>query len=914
MFALGPLSFGAPLALAGLVSLPLLWLLLRATPPAPKRAIFPPLRLLLGAPDDAETPQHAPWWLILFRLLIAALIIIALARPVWTPPDVEEETRPALIVMDTGWASAAAWNDMRQEAERLIDEAARDGRPVSLVTTAPTGQAAPALRPGNADDARRQLETAQPQPWPADRGATADRIDAARENGTLEGGMAVTWLSDGVDSRDAADLSRMLDTLGDLTVIEPDAGRAPLALAAPEPAADGLSVSVLRAGRDFPRTVAVTALGGDGRAIARHDLTFAAGEGQASADIALPLDLRNRIASLRLDGTASAASVRLLGDQWQRPRVGLITLESDEGQPLLSDLHYVRSALGPHAQLVNGDLDALLAEDVSILVMTDSARSDDARITEFVNGGGVLIRFAGPRLAAQGDDLLPVILREGGRLFGGSLNWDEPQRIAAFPDTSPFAGLPSDSTATIDRQVLAQPGSATPDRVWARLEDGTPLVTAERRARGWIVLFHVTASPDWSDLPLSGLFPRMLQRLMGLSQGGTASVPGNGAWVLDRALDASGQLVAAPVTARPVPAAAFDTTPVSPVAPPGLYRLGSAASALNIVGPDTRMDALPRDLPGARFAGLDGPRASHFDALLLAAALIMLTLDVIIALGLAGRLSLRLGGATAAAALAFGLAPLTAPGAEAQEMPDGPQLTELSDEMMQAALTLRFGYVRTGDAAIDSRSEAGLAGLSQEIFRRSAMEPEPPLAVDVNSDELIFFPLLYWPVTRDAGPLSEEASRRVSAYMAAGGLIVFDTQDADISMLRAGAPHPGLVNVLDSIDVPALSQIPSDHVLTRAFYLLQEFPGRYADSPVWVEANPDGASRDGTSGVIIGSHDWATAWSRGEGGGAAAPIEGGDRQREMAIRFGVNIAMYALTGNYKADQVHVPDILERLGQ
>ena len=721
----------------------------------------------------------------------------------------------------------------------------------------------------------------------------------------------MTWLSDGVDSRDAADLSRTLDGLGDLTVIEPDAGRAPLALAAPEPAADGLTVSVLRASRDFPRTVAVTALGSDGRAIARRDVTFEAGDGTASADISLPLDLRNRIASLRLDGTTSAASVRLLGDQWQRPRVGLITLESDEGQPLLSDLHYVRSALGPHAQLIDGDLETLLAEDISILVMTDNTRSDDAHIVDFVNEGGVLIRFAGPRLAAQGDDLLPVILREGGRLFGGSLNWDEPQRIAAFPDTSPFAGLPADSTATIDRQVLAQPGSATPDRVWARLEDGTPLVTAERRARGWIVLFHVTASPDWSDLPLSGLFPRMLQRLMGLAQGGTASVPGNGAWVLDRALDASGQLVAAPTSARPVPAASIDTTPVSPVAPPGLYRLGSAASALNIIRPDTRMDPLP----GASFAGLDGPRARHFDALLLAAALIMLTLDVVIALGLAGRLPIRLGGATAAALLALGLAPLAAPTADAQDAPQAaPQRVELSDEMMQAALTLRFGYVTTGDTTIDNRSRAGLTGLSEEIFRRSAMEPEPPLAVNVNSDELIFFPLLYWPVTRDAAPLSDEASRRVAAYLAAGGLIVFDTQDADIAMLRAGAPHPGLVNVLDSIDVPALSQIPSDHVLTRAFYLLQEFPGRYSGSPVWVEANPDGASRDGTSGVIIGSHDWATAWSRGENGGAAAPIEGGDRQRELAIRFGVNIAMYALTGNYKADQVHVPDILERLGQ
>ena len=120
--------------------------------------------------------------------------------------------------------------------------------------------------------------------------------------------------------------------------------------------------------------------------------------------------------------------------------------------------------------------------------------------------------------------------------------------------------------------------------------------------------------------------------------------------------------------------------------------------------------------------------------------------------------------------------------------------------------------------------------------------------------------------------------------------------------------------MLESIDVPPLAQIPPDHVLTRAFYLLQEFPGRYSGSPVWVEANPNGASRDGTSGVIIGAHDWASAWARGERGEALAPVEGGERQREMATRFGVNIAMYALTGNYKADQVHVPDILERLGQ
>lgn len=908
MFAFGPLSFAAPLALIGLLALPALWFLLRATPPAPRRAIFPPLRLLLGAPDDAETPQHAPWWLILFRLLIAALIIIALARPVWTPPSVENESRPALIVLDNGWASASAWTDLQREAGRLIDEADRDGRPVALATTAETGQAHPTLRLSDADTARSILETARPQAWPTQRDNLADRIDTARENGEIDGELAVTWLSDGLASPEDARLARSLSRLGDLTILEPDSGRAALALAPPETSPDGFTVEVRRAPTDLPRTVGITAIGSDGRALARRDVTIEADAGSATANIALPLDLRNRIASLRLDGSTSAAAVHLLGDSWQRPRVGLIELTNDEGQPLLSDLHYIESALTDRAELVRGHLDDLLAAEPAILVMTDAARSDDARIQDFVNQGGVLIRFAGPRLAARGDELLPVDLRQGGRLFGGALNWEEPQSLADFPSGSPFSGLPVDRSATVDRQVLAQPGSATPDKVWARLEDGTPLVTAERRARGWIVLFHVTASPEWSDLPLTGLFPRMMQRLMGLAQGGAVSAPANGSWVLDRALDAQGQLANAPVSARPINAAAFDSAQPGPETPPGLYRLGPASAALNVIDTDTRIAALPRDLPGAVFAGLDGPRPIRFTAGLLAAALVLLALDVLVALLLAGRLAnLRIGGLAAAVLLGLAALPGT-PQAGAQE-------TQGDDRFaMEAALALRFAYVRTGDAALDRRSEAGLTGLGREITRRSAMEPDAPMGVDIDTDPLLFFPMIYWPVTEDAQPLAPETAERVSAYLQSGGLIVFDTQDADVAMLRAGAPHPGLINVLESIDVPPLAQIPPDHVLTRAFYLLQEFPGRYSGSPVWVEANPNGASRDGTSGVIIGAHDWASAWARGERGEALAPVEGGERQREMATRFGVNIAMYALTGNYKADQVHVPDILERLGQ
>ncbi|MBR9824711.1 MAG: DUF4159 domain-containing protein [Alphaproteobacteria bacterium] len=899
MFALGPLSFATPLALLGLLALPALWYLLRATPPAPKRAIFPPLRLLLNAPDDNETPHHAPWWLILFRLLIAALIIIALAQPVWTPPSVVDEERPGLIIVDNGWRAASSWPQTERRIERQLAEIERDGRLVAIAFTASTGQAPANIVMGDADEARRQLDNAAPQPWSGDRGNLAERLSAA----SLLENLAVTWYSNGVESDGARELARVLNGFGGSRIIEPEAGFAPLALYAPEVTTEGLTVAVTRAPQDLPLETAVTALGADGRALARAELSFDGGEGRTNASIALPLDLRNRITSLRIEGQQSAGAVRLLGDRWRRPRVGLIEANSDEGQPLLADLHYVESAIAPFSVTERGDLASLVEAEPAVLIMVDDARSDDQSVDDFVNQGGLLLRFAGPRLAARGDDLLPVELREGGRLFGGALNWDEPQRMAAFSAQSPFAGLPSDGAATIQRQVLAAPASATPDRVWARLEDGTPLVTAQRRGRGWIVLFHVTAGPTWSDLPLSGLFPRMLERVLGLAQNGEASGPAAGAWVIDRSLDAEGRLSEAPATARPIPVEQFDRLEPSPIAPPGLYRLGAASNALNTVTPDTRMDALSRDLPGAIYQSAEGPRALHFQAGLLVAAMVMLILDVLIALGLAG----RLGAPALAALMLFAILPA---------LPGQPQAFAQDDteRLLNSALDLRFAYAMSGDSQLDERSRAGLTGLGREVMRRSAIEPSSPMGVNIETDEILFFPMIYWPVSRDAPPLSEAAAARVTAYLQGGGLIIFDTQDADIAMLRAGAPHPGLVNVLESIDVPALARIPSDHVLTRSFYLLDTFPGRFADAPVWVEANPDGASRDGTSGVVIGSNDWASAWAVDENGRPLATVDGGERQRELATRFGVNMAMYALTGNYKADQVHIPDILERLGQ
>jgi Domain of unknown function (DUF4159) len=236
----------------------------------------------------------------------------------------------------------------------------------------------------------------------------------------------------------------------------------------------------------------------------------------------------------------------------------------------------------------------------------------------------------------------------------------------------------------------------------------------------------------------------------------------------------------------------------------------------------------------------------------------------------------------------------------------------------------------TGDAEVDNVSRAGLAGLTLFLAQRTALEAGDPVGLDLARDELAFFPLIYWPISPNAPKPSAQALARIDAYMKQGGTVLFDTRDAVIAPPGQGGESrgPGMLalrSILSSLDIPELEPISRDHVLTKTFYLLRDFPGRFNSGQLWVEAMPtdteiDEDKRparggDGVSSILITSNDLAGAWAMRADGQPMLPLSPGEpRQREFAFRAGVNIVMYTLTGNYKADQVHIPALLERLGQ
>jgi len=379
--------------------------------------------------------------------------------------------------------------------------------------------------------------------------------------------------------------------------------------------------------------------------------------------------------------------------------------------------------------------------------------------------------------------------------------------------------------------------------------------------------------------------------------------------------------------ARPIAAAEFDKTRIGPQHPPGLYGSESRFRALNVTSPKFTIAPLPR-LPSALDAEpYVSEESTPLKGPLLMAAFVLLIADGLAVLILAGwlRFGRRRASATAATVLALALLAANAP-ARAQD-------AGLSPEMrfaLRATHDTHLAYVTTGNPTVDATSLAGLRGLNEVLISRTAFEPGEPVGVDITRDPLSFFPLLYWPVTANAKVLSDKALAKIDAYMKNGGTILFDTRDNQQSLEGAGGElvtpeTKALRRILGRLDIPPLEVVPADHVMTKAFYLLQSFPGRWAGGQLWVEAGPSGNDEeidkrnprnpDGVSAVIIGSNDYASAWAIDPTGRHMFPVvPGGARQREMAYRTGVNVVMYALTGNYKADQVHVPALLERLGQ
>jgi hypothetical protein len=955
------IGFSSPLILLALLGLPLLWWLLKATPPKPRRQIFPPLVLLETLKTRSQSPAHTPWWLLVLRILLIGLVIMFCAGPMLNPSGnlFANNAQTIVVMVDNSWSSGASFEAIQQEALYTVDEAGRQDGKIILW---PLADSNPDLSVLSALEAKDQLRALQPLPIPLQSKIILQKLTQLSEK-MAQNAINFVYAGTGLISEDLSlafqEINRNANWQSVFLVQTPDDF---LTLKQIEQTGD-LSFQMATSLLQNKAPVTIGLYDNKNNILEQQIITDYELNSAETISFDLPLPLLQDAAYARILQQNHAGAVALIDGRLKRKNIAILSGEkATQNQSLLRETHYLERAFRPYANITLYDnqpvqqalLQALDTNPSLIALVSVGQLSSEGHnaLQDWIDQGGLLLRFASPELSLAKDPLTPVPLRAGSRQLGGTLSWQTPQGLGLLPQTSPFSNDNNFSDIVINKQILADPAALEPQMVWVELADGTPLVTAKQQGEGEIVLFHVPASPGWSNLPLSGLFETMMATLAAraplfiapnenaidnnsssqnnLTRNQTPLKPlrvlsGKGEWTWPddnhRALDFS-------IESSPI---------VSEQHPPGFYGELKTPFALNLSDDQKTLAPITDFTPSSPFNILPFRSDKPLDLrpYLLALALLLLFIDSIAMVYLSGLFSYlqrkRSGQSSMAAmALFFGaslfMALLTMPSALLA------QTAVSNDTFAQyASAETRLAYILTGNTEVDNISQKGLAGLSLVLAERTALEPGEPVGVDLLKDDLSLFPLLYWPLTADITarlkPQREAVLARLENYMQHGGTVLFDTRDATSpARLFSGALSPETAQLrllLQGLDIPLLEPVPDDHVLGKTFYLLESFPGRTATGQLWVEQQTPAQTsdsrpvrqNDGVSSLLITSNNMAAAWALDENGLPFLPTIPPDPfQREWSYRAGINIVMYVLTGNYKADQVHVPALLERLGQ
>lgn len=945
MFGL-PLGFTSPLILGALIVLPILWYLLKLTPPKPQYEFFPPLEILRKLTQDKQTPAKSPWWLTLLRLAIATLLILAMAGPIWRPQEpISNSKNDVILIVDDGWASGNIWDDITSRANLILSNAATNNSLVTLIrSTDPHAKNYKNLLPEHVKTILAKSKNISVKPNLKNTAHTLRTHLAENPN------RQVIYLNDGLSHKDADLVSKIIsETKNVQPIIYLPTKNNLIAINKISNNSEKMIGTIIRA--QNTNAVELQAIGYDkkGLPITQAQVSIPKNVLKTQFEFIEPIELRNQIVKVELKEQNHAGAVQLLDDSNKRRIVGLISSHgSDISQPLLSPLYYINRALAPfsdtrQSQTANIDeaISNLYQQNISAIIFADIGNLQEETtqtLQNWIEKGGMLIRFAGPRLAANPDAaLLPIKLVEGDRLIGGALSWEEPKQIAPFESDSPFYGLEVTKEITINRQVMASQIFDISKNTWARLEDGTPMVTAEKKGKGWVILFHVNSDNNWSNLPLSGTFVEMLRRLINLSHSKTSNIDSVNSDTQIRLpafkiLDGQGKLRNASPQIKPLLINGNKTPIASLENPPGQYGVSHGYVAINLLNESDKITAITQSNFKNAFVKTYSKLSSiNLTSWLIAIATTLFILDCFAVLWFAGAIKKGLYSTTtknSKALLIISLVAITlliqlSPPAYAQDANK-----KGNDEIaidFSATLQARLAYVVSGIKELDEISEAGLSGLSQFIASRTALVPGKPYGVNIQTDELTFYPILYWPLHADSTIPSAKTMARIDAYMKQGGSVLFDTRDQISGILKNGntAENLKLRQILSGLDIPTLEPVPNNHALTKSFYLLDKFPGRYNGGELWVERigsakeyeERKAKTADGVSSILITSNDLAGAWALDKNGRAMfATIPANPAQRHYAFRTGVNILMYMMTGNYKSDQVHIPALLERLGQ
>ena len=911
-------AFTSPMLLLALLALPVVYVIIRLLPPKPKKQVFPAIKLLYDLPESSPPPRTPPWWLLLLRLGAAALLIFALAGPHLRLDAMQFKDGPVVLVVDNDWRAANRFEDIRKQANLFIDQAGSLNKDIILLPTASHQE--PQLL--SAPDAKTFLQSLTPQPWVQNPSEAIERLQASELGQQTESVQNLIWLSSGLmKTEDTRPFLEKLGQIGMPRIILPSATQNMLMISQAEAISGGYEVTLWRPRTGAQTPYSLTLSGIDGSFITRSAGQFDADE--QTTTLTLDVASRNNQNAqkgggvLTLDGQEHLGAWYGLGELTGLPKVA-ISGEKAQDYPLLEGNYYLHNALPEYAdpQFIGQNTPP---ESVNVFISTQTPNNTND-LLRWIETGGVYITFAQEETQLENmASLLPVRLRSSPRSLAGSLSWTGALTLGDTPAQSPLAGLDmSQADVQVTKQLLPQDSPDLDNKIWLSLEDGTPLITGDKYGQGWRIFVHVGADAQWSSLPLSGLFPQLIEKFINLAR--TQANQQQAAYPLPplRLVNAYGQNRGQSLQAQNIKNA--DAT-ISQQNPVGFYGVPRSPYPHQLSSQERQQQLLlPDDLMGLPVYYYDraGSQLPFQKPLLIILCMLLLADGLFRVWGWQLFESLRHPKESLAKLrqdsgkqpkrrplskirtfgkkASLGFLVLAASLSWAQISYSQTLVGNQNTATPLAGYELQIGYIPSFDEQQNALTRTGIEKLNTVLKMRSTLSPLEPKALNPEVDTLGYYPVIVWPIGPDVRYITQAAASNLQAYIQQGGLLILDGRT------NQGENPQAMQDLLNSILKVTLAPMDKDHVLNRAFYLLNNnFGGENAGATLWRDKQGRLAS------VLVGNHNWVGSWAAG------TPMSFSDSAgAEQAYRFGLNAIMYALLGDYKADQLHIETLLKQM--
>lgn len=890
------ISFANPEFFILLVLFPIIWVLFKDGLDNPNLKKFPAIVLIAKKKSSDISPNKSNYFSIFLKLLLFFLLVILLANP----KQKDNEFNESIIILDNSWYSGTTWKSMIETVNLLIDSK-KENEFTVFTTVSKDNNKLNYLYKKKGFETKEFLKDIKPQAFkPEYRSLSKEILNFVQDD------KMIFWFTNHYMDDEKSEFYNLIKKKN-IKVFNSKKYDFPQILTLLKQIDNNYRFSIFNPLKNETRFY-IDCYDERQRLIIRKEIInkeIDYNNGNlGNFSIELPKEINNLISYFKINNTMSASGVAIKSNNVKKKDVGLIqtNYQKNENEYYRANF-FIRKAIESKYKVNSLPIEQLLLENKSLIISDDfdtTFFSSQEKILQWVAEGGTFLKFAGNKFMKHASDknldsflgIIPITKEVIS--MDGELSFEKNLSINQIYHESPFKGLKIPEKVKI-RKYIGIPKLLENDiNFWITLENGASIVTHNAYKKGNIIFVHLPANNEWSNISLSIFFSDLLYKIIEMSRG-TDTKRVDQVFKPFKILDGYGKFIEANIDTLNLEQNSLQKIQLNYKTPAGIYKNDFGYHGLNIsnfLKTQYEYSKLPKEIILNNFDKSAGLNLLKIIIILCIVTFIFETLYNFIKRSF---LKFRFLNINIVLILIFFIySPYSV----------------FSDEKINYVEKTKIGYLETKIKEVDKISYNGLTQISKYISSKTSAVLGNPIKIDLELNEVDYFPLIYVPLIKtDRGP-SFKAIKKLQNFINSGGILFFDCKATYGSLFVEDC----LINFnqkFKDLDISTFRKLTLENTLSKSFYLLDNYPGR-KNEMVYIAFNNQ-INNDKVLSVIIGNNDWTGAWAKDKKNEYSLPLFSNDKeQRILSKRFGTNIVLYSLTGSYKSDQVHIPEILKRM--